>query len=116
VSIVEVSEAGKLEILHRMRVRIRLSRGTKVRQQGRKNKHVALALASLLTPAAVMACALAFWRLSADLKVTNQFPITDGLFSHWQVWVSGATVLQLFAVVLNRYGNPHSVIQNSVEE
>jgi hypothetical protein len=116
VSIVEVSETGKLEILHRMRVRIRLSRGTKVRQKGRKNKHVALALASLLTPAAVMACVLAFWRLSADLKVTNLFPITDGLFSHWQVWVSGAAALQLFAVVLNRYGNPDSVIQNSVED
>jgi len=99
-----------------MRVRIRFSRGTQVLQQGRKNQHVALALASLLTPAAVMACALAFWRLSADFKVTNQFPITVGLFSHWQVWVSVAAVLQLFAVVLNRYGNPQSVIRNSVEE
>jgi len=99
-----------------MRVRIRLNRGTKVRQSGRKNKHVALALASLLTPAAVMACALAFWRLSADLKVTSQFPITDGLFSHWQVWVSGATVLQLCAVVLNRYGNSDPGIQNSVDD
>ena len=111
-----MSETRKLEILHRMRVRIRLSRGTKVRQKRRKNKHVALALASLLTPAAVMACVLAFWRLSADLKVTSQFPITDGLFSHWQVWVSAATVLQLCAVVLNRYGNPQSDIQDSVEE
>jgi|SRR5579871_2580283 len=99
-----------------MRVRIRLSRGTKVRQRGRKNQSVALAFAALLTPAAVMACVLAFWRLSADLKVTNQFPITDGLFSHWQVWISGAAVLQLFAVVLNRYGNPEPAIQNSVEE
>jgi hypothetical protein len=98
-----------------MRVRIRLSRGTKVRQKGRKNQHVALALASLLTPAAVMACALAFWRLSADLKVTSLFPITDGLFSHWQVWVSGSAVLQLCAVVLNRYGNSESVIQESEE-
>jgi len=77
---------------------------------------VALALASLLTPAAVMACALAFWRLSADLRVTSLFPITDGLFSHWQVWVSGATVLQLCAVVLNRYGNSQSVIQESEDE
>ena len=99
-----------------MRVRIRLNRGTKVRQSGRKNKHVALALASLLTPAAVMACVLAFWRLSADLNVTSQFPITVGLFSHWQVWVSGATVLQLCAVVLNRYGNPDPPIHNSVDE
>ena len=99
-----------------MRVRIRLSRGTKVRQKRRKDKPDALALASLLTPASVMACVLAFWRLAADVKVTNQFPITDGLFSHWQVWVSGAAILQLCAVVLNRYGNPQPVIQDSVEE
>jgi hypothetical protein len=63
-----------------------------------------------------MACVLAFWRLAADLKITNQFPIADGLFSHWQVWVSGAAVLQLCAVVLNRYGNPQPGIQESVEE
>ena len=99
-----------------MRVRIRLNRGARVRQKGRKNQHIALALASLLTPAAVMACVLAFWRLTADFKVTNQFPIADGLFSHWQVWVSGSAALQLCAVVLNRYGNSHSAIPNSVEE
>ena len=87
-----------------------------MRQKHRKNRHVALALASLLTPAAVMACALAFWRLAADLKVTNQFPITDGFFSHWQVWISGATVLQLVALVLNRYGNSDQAIQETVEE
>jgi hypothetical protein len=99
-----------------MRVRIRLNRGARVRQKRRKNKHIALAMASLLTPAAVMACVLAFWRLTADFKVTNQFPITDGLFSHWQVWVTGATALQLCAVVLNRYGNSQPLIQKTVEE
>ena len=99
-----------------MRVRIRLKRGPKVHKKRRKNQHVALALASLLTPAAVMAVVLAFWRLSADIKATSQFPITDGLFSHWQVWVSCATLLQLFAVVLNRYGNPQHAVQKTVEE
>ena len=99
-----------------MRIRIRLSRGTPVRQKRRKNIHIALAMASLLTPASVMACALAFWRLAADLRVTNQFPIAEGFFSHWQVWVSGAAVLQLVAIVLNRYGNPDHVIQETVEE
>ena len=99
-----------------MRVRIRLNRGPKVHQKRRKNKHVALAMASLLTPAAVMACVLAVWRLTADFKVTSQFPITAGFFSHWQVWVSAATVLQLVAVVLNRYGNSQPLIQKTVEE
>jgi hypothetical protein len=86
-----------------------------VRQKRRKNQHVALALASLLTPAAVMACVLAFWRLAADLSVTGQFPITDGLFSHWQVWVTVASTLQFSAMLLNRYGATEPAIPETVE-
>src|SRR5574340_1841208 len=99
-----------------MRVRIRLSHGPRVRRKRRKNQHVALAVASLLTPAAVMACVLAIWRLTADFKVTNQFPITSGFFSHWQVWIVAAAVLQICAIVLNRYGNSEPVIQKTIEE
>ena len=87
-----------------MLVRIQLSSKTKVRAKRRKNQHVALALAALLTPAAVMACVLAFWRLGADLNVTGQFPIPFGLFSHWQVWLTLAASLQFSATLLNRYG------------
>ena len=97
-----------------MLVRIHLGFGTKVRHKRRKNRHIALALASLLTPAAVMACVLAFWRLAADLNATGQFPITDGLFSHWQVWLTAAAVLQFCALLLNRYGNAEPVLQESV--
>jgi hypothetical protein len=98
-----------------MIVRIRLSSGARVRQKRRKNQHVALALASLLTPAAVMAIVLTLWRLAADVNVTGQFPITDGLFSHWQVWVTVASTLQFFAIVLNRYGATEPVIPEPVE-
>ena len=65
---------------------------------------MALALAALLTPGALMATALALWRLGADLKWTGEFAIPDGLFSHWQVWFAMAVVLQLAAILLNRYG------------
>lgn len=99
-----------------MVVRIRLSSGPRVRHERRKNRHVALAMASLLTPAAVMACVLAFWRLAADVNVTAQFPISSGLFSHWQVWLALAGSLQFFATVLNRYGKPEVVLQKSVDE
>jgi hypothetical protein len=99
-----------------MVVRIRLSSGTRVRQKRRKNQHLALAAASLLTPAAVMACALAFWRLAADLNATGQFPIPSGLFSHWQVWLTLGASLQFCATVLNRYGKPQAVIPESVDE
>ncbi len=92
-----------------MVVRILLSSGTRVRQKPRKNQHVALAMASLLTPAAVMACVLTFWRLAADLSLTGQFPITDGLFSHWQVWLTVAAALQFSAIFLNRYGKSEAV-------
>lgn len=99
-----------------MVVRIRLSSGARVRHKRRKNQHVALAMASLLTPAALMACALAFWRLAADLNATGQFPIPDGLFSHWQVWLTLAASLQVCATLLNRYGKPEVMLPESVEE
>ena len=99
-----------------MRIRIRLGAGPKVSKKRRKNQHVALAMASLLTPAAVMAFVLGFWRLFADVKVTNEFPITTGFFSHWQVWLTSAAVLQVLATVLNNYGNSESVIPKTVEE
>jgi hypothetical protein len=98
-----------------MVVKIRLSSGTKVRNKRRKNRHVALAAASLLTPAAVMACVLAFWRLAADVNVTAQFPIPSGLFSHWQVWLALAASLQFGATYLNRYGKSEGILPESVE-
>lgn len=99
-----------------MLVRIRLGTGPRVRRTGRKNQHLAAGLASLLTPAAIMAFVLAFWRLSSDLRTTGQFPISTGLFSHWQVWLACAAVLEFLAVVLNRYGNAEPALPEAVEE
>src|ERR1700674_3956049 len=99
-----------------MIVRIRLSNGPRVRRNHRKNQHLALGLAALLTPVAVMAIVLALWRLSADLRAAGEFPISVGLFSHWQVWLTGAAILQFLAISLNRYGNAEPVLQKAVEE
>jgi hypothetical protein len=99
-----------------MVVRIRLSNGPRVRRNQRKNQHLALGLAALLTPVAVMAIVLALWRISADLRATGEFPISVGLFSHWQVWITGAAILESLAIILNRYGNAERVIQKPVEE
>jgi ABC-type nitrate/sulfonate/bicarbonate transport system permease component len=68
-----------------------------------KNRHVASAVAGLLTPAGVIALFLALWRMAADLNWTNSFAIPSGLFSHWQVWLGAAGLLQACAHVLNRY-------------
>ncbi len=99
-----------------MLVRIRLSKGPQVRRNQRKNQHLALGLAALLTPVAVMAIVLACWRLSADLKAAGQFPISGGLFSHWQVWLTGAAFVEFLAILLNRYGNAEPRLQKSIEE
>ena len=87
-----------------MLVRIRLGRGPTVERRHGKNRQVALALGTLLTPLAAMALALGMWRLAADLKWAGEFAIPTGLFSHWQVWIGAAIALQLGAWLLNRYG------------
>jgi hypothetical protein len=62
-------------------------------------------LSALLTPAAVMASVLGLWRLASDLKLAGAFAIPSGVFSHWQVWMGCAAMLQYFAWTLNRYGH-----------
>ena len=87
-----------------MIVRIRLKRGPALRPRPGKRRQVALALSLLLTPAALTAAALACWRLAADMNWAEEFAISQGPFSHWQVWMATAAALQLLAVKLNRYG------------
>lgn len=87
-----------------MLVRIRFGKGSKVEREGPKNRRVAMAFASFLTPAAVMAAALGTWRLAEDVRWASAFVIRQGLFSHWQVWFAFAAVLQTGSHLLNRYG------------
>jgi hypothetical protein len=87
-----------------MVVRIRFDRGPRVNRQRRKNRRVAMAFASFLTPAAVMAAALGIWRLAEDPHWAADFAIRRGLLSHWQVWFAFAGLLQTGSHFLNRYG------------
>ena len=87
-----------------MLVRIRLGKGSKVDRKRRKNRRVAMAFASFLTPAAVMAATLGVWRLAEDVRWASDFAIRQGLFSHWQVWFASAGLLQAGSYYLNRYG------------
>ena len=86
-----------------------------MRVNRRPNRQVALVVGALLTPAAVMACALGFWRLAADLRWTANFAISTGFFSHWQVWMAGATVLELAAIALDRWGKAETTLPESEE-
>jgi hypothetical protein len=52
---------------------------------------------ALLTPAAGIALVLGLWRVTADLGWTEAFPISQGFFSHWQVWIALAIGLKAFS-------------------
>jgi hypothetical protein len=86
-----------------MIIRIRFGPGTKFGVKPRRQRRFAAGLAGLLTPAALLAAVLALWRIAADMNWTGTFAITRGFFSHWQVWLGAAAVLQLCAHLLNRY-------------
>ena len=64
---------------------------------------LALAVASLLAPSALMAFTISVWNLAAHLRWTADFFVSRGLFSHWQVWLFAAALLLLLAWLLNRY-------------
>lgn len=86
-----------------MILRIRLPRGKLLQRKAGKNRHLALACSGLLTPLALMAYVLGFWRLASDLGFAGESGIT-GIFSHWQVWIPAGALLQFAGVTLGRYG------------
>jgi hypothetical protein len=87
-----------------MEIRIRI-RWTKPGETYRRRTQLtALALASLLAPAALASFTMAFWRIAAAMRWTSAFVVPSGLFSHWQVWLAIAGILVLLAFALNRYG------------
>ena len=87
-----------------MLVRIRFGHGLRVGKARRRNKRIALAVSALLTPGAFLASALALWRIAADIGWSGKFAIASGVFSHWQVWMVVAVLLQVCSRMLARYG------------
>jgi len=51
-------------------------------------------LIALIAPSAVLALIVGLWRLSEDLGWTGAFPVSQGFFSHWQVWIALAIGLK----------------------
>lgn len=86
-----------------MILRIRLHRGRPIQRTRGKNRHVALALGSLMYPLALMAYVLGFWRFASDMGLAGESGIT-GVFSHWQIWLPAGALLQFAGMSLSRYG------------
>lgn len=57
---------------------------------------------TLLSPLAALAALMACWRFGADAGWTDSFVLTDGLLSHWQVWLAVAIGIQWMAIRLDR--------------
>jgi hypothetical protein len=65
--------------------------------------NLALGLAALLAPSALIAFIMSFWGIAAQLHWTTNFVVSSGPFSHWQAWLIAASALLFAARVLNRY-------------
>jgi hypothetical protein len=87
-----------------MVVRIRLGKRPRPAAKRARNRRLAQGVAVLLKPAALMALALGIWGIGADFKLTTRFAIDSGWFSHWQVWLGTAVVLEFCSLALNSYG------------
>jgi hypothetical protein len=63
-----------------------------------------------------MAFALALWRLFSDLGWASAFVFSEGLLSHWQVWLAAAALIEFAAWALNRYGENLAAPSGNVPE
>ena len=91
-----------------MVVRIRLTRNLPTEGSRRKNARAARLAAVLLTLIAVCLASFGAWRIAEDLGWGGDFVISNGLFSHWQVWIAGAVLAQFGAWKLLAYAKSTS--------
>ncbi len=68
------------------------------------SRQLANVLVALLTPAALVALVLGMWRVCQDLGWAAAFPISGGLFSHWQVWIALSIGLKMLSSTLIAWG------------
>lgn len=69
------------------------------------SRQLANILVALLTPAALVALVMGIWRVSADLGWAGVFLISDGFFSHWQVWIALSIGLKMLSSTLIAWGS-----------
>jgi hypothetical protein len=59
-------------------------------------------LAGLLTLVSVACFTMSVWKLLAEIGWVGKFFISDGIFSHWQVWIAASVAAQLVSFRLSR--------------
>jgi hypothetical protein len=101
VSIRDQEPARKAEILP-----IRAGQSTKRNEDELSPAELVQGLTHILNPSSAFALALGLWRLGADLGITSEFAISDGPFSHWQVWMVAAAGMQLLGYSLRKRFRP----------
>ena len=69
------------------------------------SRQLANILVALLTPAALVALVMGIWRVCTDLGWAGAFLITDGFFSHWQVWIALSVGLKMLSSTLIAWGS-----------
>ncbi len=86
-----------------MVVLIRFPRGPMVSRRRGKSGSALSVFAGFVTLVSVTSFILAVWRFGADLEWFGPFVISDGFFSHGQVWLALAVGLQYGSWRLKRY-------------
>jgi hypothetical protein len=55
-----------------------------------------------LNPGAMVALVFGLWRLGSDLGFAGPFVVSEGLFSHWLVWIMLSAGLKALATMATR--------------
>jgi len=89
-----------------MLVKVRLPRGAASRRIDGKHAPFLSGLSGLVMLLAFSCLMLAVWRLTSDLGWTQEFVISDGFLSHWQVWMALTIAIGAVGMRLNKFSQP----------
>jgi hypothetical protein len=93
------------------RIQPAISRSAQVSQEA-----ASLVSVLLLNPGAMIALVFGMWRLGVDLGWTGNFVVSDGLFSHWLVWILLSGGLKALAMMATRNAKSEDMEQPAGSE